>query len=151
VCHFVSVATKLFFRVNFKLGASLFLLLSNDCSQFDRPSYIPLISAYPPPPVVPNLTPLYIFISFRPPTPIIAKTLGWRVKGSFPGVRLDRHTYKQHFPKFGYSRKLQENPINTMTRIYVSMGYISPIPGLFGSCKLHVCTIPPHVADHPFV
>jgi hypothetical protein len=49
------------------------------------------------------------------------------------------------------NRTLQENPVIAAPLTDISVGYSPPFRGLFGSCKLHVCTITPHVADQPFV
>jgi hypothetical protein len=76
-----------------------------DCRQIGRCSHVPLIST-PPTPRCPQIHTLYTFISSRPPTPVIAKTLGWKVKGflsgcgwththlqtTFPSIRLQNFT-----------------------------------------------------------
>jgi hypothetical protein len=71
VCHFTSVTTKLFFRANFKMDDSFFLFLSKTTAASSAHLHI---FPYFPPPCCPQPHTPYIFISFRPPTPVIAKT-----------------------------------------------------------------------------
>jgi hypothetical protein len=73
-----------------------FLNLPNDCRQFGRPYLLSLFFYSPPCCLQPHT--LFLFFP-SVPLPISWRKLeGRKVKGSFLGVRLDTHTYKQMFP-----------------------------------------------------
>jgi hypothetical protein len=77
----------------------ILILLKNDCRQFSTSSYIPLIST---PLVVLNLTTLcFYFLT----SSYLCQSENPRMEGQrvILGVRLDTHTYKQHFQMFGYT------------------------------------------------